>query len=753
MNSTPQEPSLPRRPGLFLSVLLAPAFLAPAVPAQDPAGPPQGSARERMWYAPTAEDWRKPVLITFQRSWEDAVAVSRETGKPILVCVNMDGEIASEHYAGVRYRQPEIAKLYEPYVCVVASVYRHNPSDHDEHGHRIPCPRFGSVTCGEHIAIEPMLFEKFMDGQRIAPRHIMVELDGSETYDVFYAFDTESVFAAIDGGIANRATGPNPVVRGDRSIADRVASRDIADRRAVEQAYQQGDESLRRALLEAAAAHPDAAPIDLLRLAVFGLDADLARSARQTLAKIEDEGAAELIAEALRVPMDAAEREALLARLQQIGETSPRARTLAIVHRGLAERSAAVDAETWTEAMQGGSSYAPPDWASLESRLEAQATAADRKPADAATKLALAEASLELAADPKTSQILGADPRTGSKYARLMFEDAQRIAREAEQLGATGWRPHAVLAIAAYYLGDKETAYRRAEAAVPAIPSGTQDWNAISTLAIFAEARHTQIVAAARAKQDWPGQWLTDASAAYSVLAKHPLGTEVQIASHYDLLSHLGARGRAARVLEDGLARFPDSPTLHDCLRARILRERGPDGLLEVYDAMLAEPEAGAKLPWFAGYAAMVAAEFRRRVGRVDEAGAAYERSIARFEGAIARDPESADSADHFVALALAARARLALEAGAVEAALDELLAAFARRPLSAASLDGLNITPMDTGRMLRARLVGDERQDLLDRLDAAIAELGALDPELLQLPAYERGGAGPQGRPPRRGR
>jgi peroxiredoxin (alkyl hydroperoxide reductase subunit C) len=41
------------------------------------------------------------------------VAVSRETGKPILVCVNMDGEVASEHYAGIRYRQPEIAKLYE----------------------------------------------------------------------------------------------------------------------------------------------------------------------------------------------------------------------------------------------------------------------------------------------------------------------------------------------------------------------------------------------------------------------------------------------------------------------------------------------------------------------------------------------------------------------------------------------------------------------------------------------------------------
>jgi hypothetical protein len=230
-----------QRRTLIHSSLAALAMLVPA-PCQDTPGqtPPQGSQRERMWPAPTAEDWAKPVLIEFERSWEDAVAVSRETGKPILVCVNMDGEVASEHYAGIRYRQPEIAKLYEPYVCVIASVYRHNHRDHDEHGHRIPCPRFGSVTCGEHIAIEPMLFEKFMDGQRIAPRHIMVELDGSESYDVFYAFDTQSVFDAIEGGIANRTTKPEPIVRGDRSLVERVASRALEDRRAVEQAYAEG---------------------------------------------------------------------------------------------------------------------------------------------------------------------------------------------------------------------------------------------------------------------------------------------------------------------------------------------------------------------------------------------------------------------------------------------------------------------------------------------------------------------------------
>lgn len=90
---------------VLTSLVLA---LAPAARAQ---GDRQadGLAREEMWRAPSEEDWARPVLVTFQRTWDDALAVSRETGKPILACVNMDGEIASEHYAGIRYRRKTAA--------------------------------------------------------------------------------------------------------------------------------------------------------------------------------------------------------------------------------------------------------------------------------------------------------------------------------------------------------------------------------------------------------------------------------------------------------------------------------------------------------------------------------------------------------------------------------------------------------------------------------------------------------------------
>src|SRR5688572_5684194 len=240
MTRAPSTVSLPTVFSLLASLL---AFLSqPALPlaAQGdprggtPGGPPQMTGtRETTWAAPTAEDWKRPCLVVFQRSWDDALEVARETGKPILVCVNMDGEIASEHYAGVRYRQPDKAALYAPYVCVIASVYRHTPRDYDDQGRRVPCPRFGSVTCGEHIAIEPVLYEQFMDGRRIAPRHIGVELEqgGAEIYDVFYAFDTDSVFTAIEQGAAGRE--PAPEAR-DLPLEERVASPDRADREAIE---------------------------------------------------------------------------------------------------------------------------------------------------------------------------------------------------------------------------------------------------------------------------------------------------------------------------------------------------------------------------------------------------------------------------------------------------------------------------------------------------------------------------------------
>lgn len=135
---------------------------------------------------------RRPDIdqqIRWQRNLEDALAISSAEGRPILVAVNMDGESASERIVRERYRDPAWVALTRPFVCLVASVFRHAPRDHDDSGRRIECPRLGEVTCGEHIALEPILYDRFLGGQRISPRHALVLPSGEKAFDLFLLFD------------------------------------------------------------------------------------------------------------------------------------------------------------------------------------------------------------------------------------------------------------------------------------------------------------------------------------------------------------------------------------------------------------------------------------------------------------------------------------------------------------------------------------------------------------------------------------
>lgn len=717
---------MPRLSSLFSLLLLSSSAQALQV---------DGVSREQMWYSPTEEDWAKPCLIQWQRTWDDALGVAKESGKPILICVNMDGEIASEHYAGVRYRQPDIAALYSPYVSVMASVYRHTPRDHDDEGNRIACPRFGGVTCGEHIALEPLLFDKFFEGERVAPRHIMYELSGGEQYDVYYAFDTDSVFAAVKEGITNRAPSEPAMNRGDRSLFERVASRETLDRMEVEAAYRSGDKVVRRRLLEAAGTYKDVPQVDLLRLALFGPDAELRKVAWDVLIMAPTPDSISLIGDVLDLPLEAADREALIAVLVQLSESSPEARTLAAVYQGLGGGSAKIDAGRWETALQYAAAQTKPRDAA--SRLEEGEVLA--KVADPEALLVMAEGYLSLAAHPTAD----------ADYSKLLFADARVAVGEAEAAGASGWRTAAVKALSSYYLGDREEAYALAEEAVGGLPEDAEGWSAAAALGLFAEVRQRDIANAANNKRSWDPEWLGDLNNAYDVLSKHPHGTDLHAANHYDFIAALKAFRDAESILQRGLARFPDSQALHARLRQQLLFRRGVTGLngLEAtYAEMLRAEGATPNLPWFAGYASLVAAEFMRRRGSDDEAVLAYDRAIAHFEDSAVSNPKNGPSASHYVALCLGGQARIALEAGESLRAVELIVGSFTRNADAASSLDGLNLSTVDTAKMVRAKLIesGEDHLSLL-RLQAA---LDALDPKHLELPAYE--GAGPT--PPSQG-
>ena len=697
----------------------------------------RGNWRENMWPAPTAEDWAKPCLITWQRTWEDALAVAQEEGKPILICINMDGEIASEHYAGVRYRQPDIAKLYTPYVTVIASVYRHTPRDHDEQGRRILCPRFGSVTCGEHIAIEPGIYEKFCDGRRIAPRHIAVDITNQkEAYDVYYTNDTISVFNAIRDGRQLFPDAKPTVVRGDRPILERVGSRALADRQAVEAAYKNGDAEMRKKLLEAAAKHPDADPLDLLRMGVFGLDPDLSKLARAALAQASSIAATTLISDALRVPMEATERTALIDALKRIGKDSTLARWLSGVHGGLAAKSD-IKPEEWARAQPRTPVAGLGSGVQLDDEAERRAQEAYEKPEDPEVRIQHAEASLAQAMEaPKT---YANNQRMARMYAEHHFAEAITAAKDAAHLGAPAWRASTVRALAAYYSGHLPEAYEAAAAAVRDMPAGESGWNSMAVVTVFAESRWKAIKKAVKDREEWPPKWLADLHAAYSVLMRHPLGTDGQVVWHYEFLVWLGAEHRASRVIVEGIKRFDGSRKLHELLRERLLRRRGIKGLTRAYAKMAAEQPDSPLIAAFAGYAHVVAGDQHRRRARYKDALEAYAAGMQYYEQATKLDERHKPGSDHAIALAHAARARVAYQIDDDELALEEMLKSFERGPGSAGTRDEMGINPAETAQMLVARLRNREKAEMAEKLERALA---AIDTDL-KRPDRGIGGGG----------
>jgi tetratricopeptide (TPR) repeat protein len=456
-------------------------------------------------------------------------------------------------------------------------------------------------------------------------------------------------------------------VRGDRPIVERVASRHVVGREAVEAAYCEGDDAQRRELLAAAALHADAAPTGLLRLAVNGFDADLAAAARRALAQVESPDAVGLIGDALRVAISPQERDALVAALDRMGAQAPKARMLAAAQRGISGRSESIDAQSWIAAIDSDPGAPVPE--EIAARLARQEEILAK--GSAAELADLAEAFLARARDGED------DPG----FARLLVLDAQETARHARAAGAYGWRVDALLANAAFLLGDREAARAHAVAAIAEVPARAAGEDAMVVLALLAEARWDAISKASLRKEPWPPEWFTDVHAAYSVLAHHPLGSDGQVAGHHDVLEWLGARGEAARVLARGLARHPDSPTLHERLRGQILREQGIGGLESAYESMLRGADASAHLSWFAGFASVVTAEFHRRAGDEAAALAAYQRAQAHYERCVNLDPETGESSAAWIAMIRAGRARLALERGDLESSLEELLAALSTAP------------------------------------------------------------------------
>jgi hypothetical protein len=660
---------------------LAPLFLPLAAVCQEPQQPPPAQA-------PAAA----PQRIEWQRTLADALAVQQATGLPLLIAVNMDGEVFNEAFAKQVYHDPAFVASTRGYVCVVASPDRHTERDYDAFGNRVECPRFPGCTCSEHIAIEPELFARFFGGTRNAPRHVGVSKDGKVLFDRFLDHSMQTAIDAIGKHRGAAAAQPAP----SSDVAALLARRDALARRTLEAKWRTGDAAARRALLAAAATATNE-PVDLLRAALRVDDDALFQLAATALAATATPAMVIDVEDALARTAGTAPaiESALVARLATLGATDKAAARLAAHFAPAAAGGAAPVGAPWTNAW-AEPRFQAADRPSIETELDGCEAALRANASDDETRLQFACAQLALA------ELLASEAARGTQ---LWFDDTTANAKKLQrpELAAEA---AALLACTSWAAGDADATARALAAAMAKRATDRKPSPFLAARVLDVAVQHAAAAVFAdvkgaaernlRAEVDRVGALL-------DALARHGATSDGAAVAGAGVLELAGLRARARAVLAATAAAQPGSVKVHEHWRARLLIDLGAEGLRAAYAAWAKGVTDQPLAQWFAGLAAIVAAEQHVRDQRAVDARAAYDDAIERFGASASGNASFADSANHYAVLALAGRAELRAAAKDHTGACGDLLRAAELRPESLDTDDGLARKPRAiAGRVAR---------------------------------------------------
>ncbi len=730
--------------------------------------------------APQAPSFSDERQILWQRNLDDALELSRASGRPLLVAVNADGESASESIVRERYRDPRWVANTRSFVCVVASYFRHTPRDHDDSGARVICPRFGEVTCGEHMALEPATHERFMKGvtielfgettDRISPRHVLALPSGEVVFDRYLLFDLSELDRELEAAAKRwsaRPEAPLPRFSADADAgAERVLDRRSRARDALERSLSGGgDDPLERLsrlptlpgrhevlwrLTPQLTTNPD----DELAARVFALVAphgelDFARTWLRT-----------------RVANFAAERESLLEAFTLLGASRPADRTLARSFAALGTDAEVAAARALLARVEGDHVAREVRRAGLGNGgfelgefLELVASEAPLPRRDAREKPPLPsaeelEATLlrvepELAESPEDPELRGEAGRAALALARrriesrsagieMLLEDARAHLAAASEAHPDDVALLLDRARVANLLAQFDEQERLALAALEVAArefaaEGEEDAKNHGFDARNAESlRWLGDACARRLAERSGGPALDELRATARGGAALALATRAEDSDATDwlsLASFFGALGRAderTRIAAEGLRRFPASPELWAELSSSCDARGEPERFVELAEALAAQLADWAEPRWYAGYARVLAAQWARRGEDTNGAVAEYGRAQAHFRRAMELAPDFRESCLHYLGMCALGRGFALLIADRrVEAAACVVEAARVR-PAVVTQRDGLDREGVDLiDGVLEVRASGRTPVDGLEWL----AELQAADP------------------------
>jgi hypothetical protein len=642
----------------------------------------------------------EPPQIAWQRTLEDALAVQKETGLPLLVVVNMDGEVFNERFAGSTYHDNTFIESTRNYVCVVASPDRHTERDYDALGNRIECPRFKSCTCSEHINIEPELFRRFFNNKRNAPRHVGVSTAGDILFDRFLDNSMNVAINAIakHEGQANRKHLDNT-----DDVTEMFRRRDAMARSLLERRYQSGNKQIRSQLLKKASTAKNN-PIDLLRMGLRDPDEELVGLAAIALSKVGDSSALIDIEDALARITTPEVRQLLVTQLRMLGKSNPAAARIASHFTASTEQFVQPWRNDWqlSKLTQGREA--------IEAELDRIEASIREQRDDDNLRLQLATAQAAFAL------MLMQDGGAGIE---MWLADAQRNAAKVKS-EALKAETNALLAITTWYRSDTKAA----TAAVSETMAGGKSnrkpdgWLAANFLDILLQL--TAKTAFERVQDNDTislGREVARTQIVMELLRKNDAGDERGLLAGISLLEYAGLRAQAQSRLEQLVERFPSSITVHDRWRTRLMVDLGAERMRYRYAKHVTDAKDRATAQWYAGYAALIAAERHTLDSRIVEAENAYSDSIERFLASATSNEAYVDSAHHYAVLALAGRAEIRHLRKNSKEAVKDLLQAAELRPDSLDEDDGLKRKPRAIAARIYAALMAASKTELAEQL------------------------------------
>lgn len=692
-----------------------------------PTAPPQ---------APTFDDARQ---VLWQRDLEDALQLSRLANRPLLVAVNADGESASELIVRERYRDPAWVARTRSFVCVIASYFRHTPRDYDDDGARIPCPRFGEITCGEHMALEPATHERFMKGvkielfgettERISPRHVLVNPDGRVVFDKYLLFE----LGELDRALAGEAAHWPPI---EASVSPSSLGSDALWCFDVRQRSRLRNEDLwagtgARGLVALRAAFDPNAPHSLGALGIvrrLGPElegADLASELFRWTAPAGDLDAARTWLRE-QVVRDGADRARLLGAFGVLGASRPADRTLFRSFAALgdpdeleAARSTLPRVEGDALARELGASELPIGGFALdefERSLRGEEVVASRAtrpqapfPSAAECEEALLEAESRLEQSPQDAELHRLVGTAALGLARRRMESrgsgVDALLQDANRSLALACaaRPDDVelllqRARVANYLSNFDEQERLALTALSVAPASDNGFDPRN-----AEALRWLGDACARRLGERSGGPAFDEVLAIArggaALALATRAADSDATDWLSLASYFGALGRSRERVEfayEGLRRFPASTELRNELASACWARGRPERYVELSEQLADEQPEWAESQWYVGYARVLAAEWARRGEDADGAIAHYQLAERSFARAQRLAPEFGDSCGHYLGMCAAGRGFAHLLANRREEAARCAVELARLRPAAVSQRDGLEREGVD---------------------------------------------------------